>query len=320
MAKLIILMGLPGSGKSTYAAYLFAKEHAYSEAGVVIHSSDAIREELFGDPGSQEDNSRVFEIMHRRTKEALRKGMTVIYDATNISRKARKAAINLASEDDKIEGHIVWAPINICIERDKKRSRTVGEAVIDKMVRRWQSPWHDEGFDNLYIHCSNDTFDQVQYISQAAQAMMIPHDNPHHTLGVAEHCRAAYDKMIELVKDLPAEYFIDFVGKGLVTAAYWHDVGKPYTKFYKKNPDTCELDLEHAHYYDHHCVGGYMSYGLFLYDTPLRQAKHQEEACFISWLITNHMEPFFNTKYYQKLDQVLKRCIDLLHEADVQAH
>lgn len=320
MAKLIILMGLPGCGKSTYAAWLLSRDYPYSENGVVIHSSDEIREELFGDAGSQEDNGRVFELMHKRTREDLRKGKTVIYDATNISRKARKAAINLASEEDKVEGHIVWAPINICIERDKKRTRTVGEAVIDKMVRRWQSPWYDEGFDNLFIHCTDEEFDQVKYISDAAQAMMIPHDNPHHTLGVAEHCRAAYNKMVGLVKDLPTEYFIDFVGHGLVTAAYWHDIGKPYTKFYKKNPETCELDLSHAHYYDHHCVGGYLSYGLFLCDTPLRPRKQDEESCFISWLITNHMEPFFNSKYYQKLEPRLKHCIDILHEADVRAH
>lgn len=42
MVEFIMLVGLPGSGKSTYAEKL-------KEKGYIIHSSDAIREELTGD-------------------------------------------------------------------------------------------------------------------------------------------------------------------------------------------------------------------------------------------------------------------------------
>ena len=63
MAKLIILCGLPGCGKSTYAENYKAVDDAIFEGNTVIHSSDAIRKELFGDESSQEDNARVFELM-----------------------------------------------------------------------------------------------------------------------------------------------------------------------------------------------------------------------------------------------------------------
>ena len=43
-------------------------------------------------------------------------------------------------------------------------------------------------------------------------------------------------------------------------------------------------------------------------------------AIVVSWLVSNHMEPFFNSKYYRTLQPELKKLIDELHEADVAAH
>jgi len=98
MAKLIILCGLPGSGKSYYAAQLWRRENTFDEPTAVVHSSDAIRKELFGDAGSQENNALVFETMHKRVKDDLRAGKTVIYDATNITRKSRRGIINMTTK------------------------------------------------------------------------------------------------------------------------------------------------------------------------------------------------------------------------------
>ena len=41
---------------------------------------------------------------------------------------------------------------------------------------------------------------------------------------------------------------------------------------------------------------------------------------YIAWLISVHMDPFLNTKYYNKLPAFLKHDVDLLHEADKAAH
>ena len=65
MAKLIILCGLPGSGKSSYAEAFKDYDDAIYEGSTVIHSSDAIRGELFGDPSFQGDNAKVFELSRR---------------------------------------------------------------------------------------------------------------------------------------------------------------------------------------------------------------------------------------------------------------
>ncbi len=152
MAKLIILCGLPGSGKSSYAQCIQDNSYVFSdncEAEVVIHSSDAIRVELFGDAGFQGDNGKVFDTLHRRVREDLKAGKTVVYDATNITRKARKGAIACAHPThDTVECHIVWTEPEECIRRDSLRDRKVGQEVIDKMLRRWQSPHKSEGFSH----------------------------------------------------------------------------------------------------------------------------------------------------------------------------
>lgn len=314
MAKLIILCGLPGSGKSSYAEEFMRDNYIFNDDEVVLHSSDAIREELFGDPGSQENNALVFETMHKRVKADLKAGKTVIYDATNITRKSRKGVIALAHPtNDTVECHIVWADPHECIRRDSLRDRSVGPEVIDKMLRRWQSPWKDEGFDKIRLILNQDNFDQVQYIAIMTSNMHIPHDNPHHTLGVWEHCVQAQSNIKQIIND-----YKNLDTKLLLTAALWHDIGKPWTKGYKADKETGLINYSHAHYYDHHCVGGYLAYGLFA--ELVMYPSEQEDTCFISWLVANHMEPFFESKYYKTLNSQLKGYIDALHAADLAAH
>ena len=287
--KLIILCGIPGSGKSTYA-----KDYIGRNCNTVHLSSDAIRKELYGDENIQGNPGEVFTLMQKRAVEALNNGHDVLYDATNITRKDRSGIIGVCPKFAKIECHIIWAPIEVCIERDSKRERAVGKEVIDRMLKRFQSPYYDEGIDEIKI-IKPYNFDEDQYGDDCVDAMLIPHDNPHHSLDVGAHCCEAHIYLTNKgIQD-----------KDLLKAALEHDVGKPYTKaFIDSKGNPCET----AHYYQHQCVGAWMSYG---YDhiTP-----------YIAWLISTHMEPFFNSKYYKNLPLFLKRDIDLLHEADLAAH
>lgn len=284
---LILLVGIPGSGKTTYAEK-YIEEHYNT-----IHlSSDKIRAELYGNEDTQGNPNDVFSLMQSRAVEALNNGQSVVYDATNVTRKDRAGIISACPKFVKIECHIVWAPIETCIERDTARERTVGNGVIDKMLKRFQAPYYDEGIDEIKVIFPNE-FDADKYWDDCFETMNISHDNPHHTLNILDHCMAATEYALN------NKYVFD-----IVYAAFAHDIGKPYVKaFVDSKGDACAT----AHYYQHNCVGAWMAYGL-------------EYSPFCAWLISVHMDPFLNTKYYNKLPTYLKKQVDLLHEADLAAH
>ena len=286
-----MLVGIPGSGKTAEA------EKIVRANGSVHLSSDAIRKELYGDASIQGDPSKVFSLMHKRTLEALDNGYNVVYDATNLSRKDRASILSKLSAGIKKECAIVWAPIEACIGRDNGRDRHVGKEVIDRMVKRFQAPWYDEGFDNIYVVRPEDfSYESAcEYEKFILHMMKIPHDNPHHTYPIDAHCKLAGDWVaLELDAILP-----------VCRAAYLHDIGKIYTKSFK---DAKGNDSDVAHYYGHQNVGAWMSYGF------------EGVNPYVAWLISNHMEPFFNSKYYKNLSTYLKADLDLLHEADLNAH
>ena len=85
MPKFIMLVGLPAAGKDTWA-----REYIKKHPNTVIHSSDDIREELYGDASCQNNPEKVFEIMAARTIKSLQEGKDVIYNATNLKYKKRK--------------------------------------------------------------------------------------------------------------------------------------------------------------------------------------------------------------------------------------
>ena len=284
---LIILVGPPGSGKTTYA-HKYIEEHP----GTTHISSDSIRKELHGDESVQDNPGEVFAIMQKRAIAGLDLGYDVIYDATNMTRKDRAGIISACHKFAKIECRLIWAPIETCIERDAARKRTVGKDVIDRMLKRFQAPYYDEGIDEIKIVLPNE-FDLDEYWDKCFKAMEISHDNPHHTLNILDHCMSATNYALD------NKYEFD-----IVFAALAHDVGKPYVKaFIDSKGNICE----YAHYYQHNCVGAWMSYGL-------------EYSPFCAWLVSVHMDPFLNTKYYNKLPTYLKKYVDLLHECDLAAH
>lgn len=293
-----MLIGLPGSGKTTWANN-FVKDNS----NTVIISSDEIRKELFNNESSQEDNDRVFYEMNKRTLYNLSLGINVIYDATNIARKKRKAFLDKVPNYVTKEAHVIWASIMTCVNRDKFRERTVGQNVIWKMVCSYQPPFFDEGFNHIYYHIDK-VFDVEAYKKEIVFMMQEPHNNPHHRYNIVEHC----ERTAEYISN---NYWarIDSFGK-LVRAARYHDCGKPLVKsFHNKKGEITDI----AHYYNHQNVGSYLIPGLFYYEgdnyiTP------------ISWLVNVHMDPYLNTKYYRNLPTFLKQKIDILHEADEAAH
>ena len=82
---LVILCGLPGTGKSHFARALIAR------ASFVWVNSDYCRKLLVGQPDyDREEHQRVFAAMHAVIAELLAAGRAVVFDATNLNEEVRR--------------------------------------------------------------------------------------------------------------------------------------------------------------------------------------------------------------------------------------
>jgi hypothetical protein len=88
---LVLLSGVPGAGKTTFARALCAG------GGFVHIESDAIRLQLFPAPEySGREHARVFAVAGARARKAIEGGSRVIVDATNLARSDRRRFVDLA--------------------------------------------------------------------------------------------------------------------------------------------------------------------------------------------------------------------------------
>lgn len=230
-----MMVGFPGSGKS-FVANKIANENT------IIVSSDKIREELYGSEEIQGDATEVFELVHKRVRAALEQGNDVILDATNLSAKKRKAFISSLPRKVKRRAYVVCTDIPLIFKQNSSRERVVPEEVIWRMIRNFQMPRPEEGWDEIICH-SNENNDKV--ISEYLQAKGFNQENHHHSMSLDEHLESAMEYVYS-----PSEK-----KRLIMSAALFHDIGKIYTKtFYTR---TGELDTE-AHYYNHADVGAYI--------------------------------------------------------------
>lgn len=153
MSRVTMLVGLPGSGKSTIARQL------HNLYGATIVCPDTIRKELTGDENDQSRNTEVFRIAENRIYEAVAKREDVIYDATNVHRFSRMVLIQKIRKcyEGCIIDCIIVAPnIDEVRYRNNNRERKVPDEVINRMLSNWETPMKFEGFDNIYINHAGD--------------------------------------------------------------------------------------------------------------------------------------------------------------------
>jgi predicted kinase len=132
MTRLILLIGLPGSGKSSLASKLLSK---WSRSQVI--STDAIRAQLFGSESVQGSWGLVWSQVQRQLLQAIEHSPSpvAIYDATNAVQRHRIEAIALARATGFTHITGIWldTPLNICLKRNRQRDRVVPEEVILQM-------------------------------------------------------------------------------------------------------------------------------------------------------------------------------------------
>ena len=139
--KIVITVGLPGSGKSTYLR----------RKGVNAISSDDIRRLITDNPADQDQHARVFATIRHLIRQRLAAGRPATYvDATHLMRWERKPYIQMARRFGcRIEALFFDVPMDVCIVRNSLRERMVPVEAIRAMAGRIEVPTVEEGFDQI---------------------------------------------------------------------------------------------------------------------------------------------------------------------------
>lgn len=146
MATVYFMIGIPGSGKSTYANK-FAGENNCN-----VHSSDAIRKEFFNDQQHLSDDKIVWKTLKERVKTDLLNGKDCIIDATNISVKKRRQYFDyLKGVPCKKVALLMKTSFKESVNRNMKRPKeqVVPYYSICNLQNAYQEPTLDEGFDEI---------------------------------------------------------------------------------------------------------------------------------------------------------------------------
>lgn len=127
--KVYIMVGCCGSGKSTVA-----KSIAQEVEDTVVVSTDAIRKELCDDVNDQRKNREVFQLAFSLLNMYLREGLNVVFDATNVTTRARNEVVKNIKMNCQIQ--FVYVKVDLKVALARVESRNNGQNVPEEVVKR----------------------------------------------------------------------------------------------------------------------------------------------------------------------------------------
>jgi len=151
MNNMVITVGAPGSGKSTWIEK-YKTTHPYMN----FLSSDVLRAVFGKDENDQSVSAQVFRHMENEVDRLLSEGKDVCIDATNMHRRARKVWIDLAKKHGAmVTAYVFIVDRDTLIERNQKRGETGGRNVpvdvIDRMLTNYVEPTKEDGFQQIHF-------------------------------------------------------------------------------------------------------------------------------------------------------------------------
>ena len=161
--SLVVLVGVSGSGKSTFAKRVFKETE--------IISSDKCRAIVSDDENNQAATDDAFELLHYISSKRLKNGHLTVIDATNVQTEARRPLVQLAREYHCLPVAIVLdVPEKVCQERnDERPDRNFGKHVVRQQrsqLKRSIRNLKREGFRHIHVLSSVEEIDAIQAIQR----------------------------------------------------------------------------------------------------------------------------------------------------------
>ncbi|MGI9060734.1 MAG: AAA family ATPase [Ktedonobacteraceae bacterium] len=148
---LLVLCGPAGCGKSTFAAQRFA--------ATTIVSSDHCRELICDDVTNQHVNRDTFDLFYYIIRKRMYLGRFTVADSTALHADARHQLRELALHYGYYTCLLIFdIPTAICLQRDRQRTRRVGEAVI---------AYHDGLLKQAIVDAPKEGWPQVHILKEA---------------------------------------------------------------------------------------------------------------------------------------------------------
>ena len=155
--SIVVLCGPAACGKSHFAERHFRPTQ--------IVSSDWARARVCDDDRDQRFNAQAFALVHFLVEQRLMLNRLCVVDSTALTGPARRELLDLAKKHQVPAVAMVFnVPLETCVERDQKRERSVGRAVIERHHQAFElakATLRQEGFDQL-LEFQDVDLDNVQ--------------------------------------------------------------------------------------------------------------------------------------------------------------
>jgi polynucleotide kinase-phosphatase len=191
--SLVVLVGVTGSGKSTFA-------RAHFKPTEVI-SSDFCRGLVADDENDQSATPAAFELLHYIAGQRLAGGRLTVVDATNVQPEARRELVALAREHDVLPVAIVLdLPEQLCAERNAARAdRDFGPHVLRRQrdqLRRSLKGLRREGFRTVHVLRGADEV-AAATVTRTPLFNDLRHETgPFDVIGDVHGCRAELEQLL----------------------------------------------------------------------------------------------------------------------------